>query len=131
MSSTNVSLIPNNSPAVSNMFEYLYSNDIENLSKQDDPFKKMDIPFMTEKDVQKTIKTKELQGLKPIILIIYDVVYDLTDYNDHPGGKKDLKKIQWYRLYADIHRHRTQCGFPEVRYKLETVCDRTSVEKYS
>lgn len=58
MSSTNVSLIPNNSPAVSNMFEYLYSNDIENLSKQDDPFKKMDIPFMTEKDVQKTIKTK-------------------------------------------------------------------------
>lgn len=92
MSSTNVSLIPNNSPAVSNMFEYLYSNDIENLGKLDDHINKINIPFMTEKDVQKTIKIKELQGLHPIILIIYDVVYDLTDYNDHPGGKKILRK---------------------------------------
>ncbi|KAL6933314.1 hypothetical protein ACO0R3_002418 [Hanseniaspora guilliermondii] len=93
MSSTNVSVIPNNTPSVSNnMFEYLYSNDIENISKHDTGVKKVEIPFMTEKDVQKTIKVKELQGLNPIILIIYDIVYDLTNYNDHPGGKKILRK---------------------------------------
>lgn len=95
MSSKNLSLVSNSAPSgSSNMFEYLYSNDISANAAETNNMnmKKMDIPFMNEKEVQKIIRIKELQGLNPIILIIYDVVYDLTNYNDHPGGKKILKK---------------------------------------
>lgn len=76
------------------MFEYLYSNDISTSSVELNNLhmKKVDVPFMNEKEVQKVIRIKELQGLNPIILIIYDIVYDLTNYNDHPGGKKILRK---------------------------------------
>ena len=95
MSSTNLSLVSNNTPSGSNnMFEYLYSNDISTSTVELNNLhiKKADVPFMNEKEVQKSIRVKELQGLNPIILIIYDIVYDLTNYNDHPGGKKILRK---------------------------------------
>ncbi|XBW35809.1 hypothetical protein QEN19_001382 [Hanseniaspora menglaensis] len=50
------------------------------------------LPSMSDKDVFKILRIKELKGLNPIVLIIYDIVYDLTNYNDHPGGKNILKK---------------------------------------
>jgi len=66
MSSKNLSLVSNSAPSgSSNMFEYLYSNDISANAAETNNMnmKKMDIPFMNEKEVQKIIRIKELQGL--------------------------------------------------------------------
>lgn len=75
------------------MFSYLYPS-LKDSWEADSQlqFNKAPIQFMTNKDVDKLLKVKELQGLNPIVLIIYDIVYDLTNYNNHPGGKKILRK---------------------------------------
>ncbi|KAL6925564.1 hypothetical protein ACO0SA_000162 [Hanseniaspora valbyensis] len=75
------------------MFSYLYPS-LKYSSEVDSElqFNQPALPFMSDKDIAKLLKVRELQRLNPIILIIYDIVYDLTNYNDHPGGKKILKK---------------------------------------
>lgn len=75
------------------MFSYLYPS-LKDSWEVDSQlqFNQAPMQFMTNKDVDKLLKVKELQGLSPIILIIYDIVYDLTNYNNHPGGKKILRK---------------------------------------